>query len=261
MWRSAKVSLAGSGHAAALGWGIYIYIYIDYIIYIYIYIYICVWLHFLGNYIFVSNAMGNTKQTHSKYCIFIDISYKYTTEKKRKIILKFELLDAGTPPAPSSSSKSAIMGKAKKDRAARRGADGGGSAASSKNNTPSKKAKVRESSPDADSTGNATATASDEEPTEVAKQVSAPFFISIYCFQINILTISACCSPSQMHWTSSRTFSRAFSRPCRRRRRPSTSSPLSLPWVVGGVAVRLRRQLLGALAVTVMRTAPTAAGT
>jgi len=202
-----------------------------------------------------------TKQTHSKYCIFIDISYKYTTEKKRKIILKFELLDAGTPPAPSSSS--AIMGKAKKDRAARRGADGGGSAASSKNNTPSKKAKVRETSPDADSTGNATATASDEEPTEVAtgKQVSAPFFVAIYCFQIKILTISACCSPSRMLWTSSRTFSRAFSRPCRRRRRPSTSSPLSLPLVVGGVAVRLRRQLLGRLAVTVMTTAPTAAGT
>jgi len=127
-----------------------------------------------------------TKQTHSKYCIFIDISYKYTTEKKRKIILKFELLDAGTPPAPSSS---AIMGKAKKDRAAKRGADGGGSAASSKNNTPSKKAKVRETSPDADSTGNATATASDEEPTEVGKQVCKTFFISIYCFQINILTI------------------------------------------------------------------------
>jgi len=203
-----------------------------------------------------------TKQTHSKYCIFIDISYKYTTEKKRKIILKFELLDAGTPPAPSSS---AIMGKAKKDRAAKRGADGGGSAASSKTNTPSKKAKVREraESPDADSTGNATATASDEEPTEVAtgKQVSAPFFVAIYCFQIKILTISACCSPSRMHWTSSRTFSRAFSRPCRRRRRPSTSSPVSLPLVVGGVAVRLRRQLLGRLAVTVMTTAPTAAGT
>ena len=162
---------------------------------------------------------------------------------------------------PHRPPPSAIMGKAKKDRAAKRGADGGGSAASSKNNTPSKKAKVRESSPDADSTGNATATASDEEPTEVAtgKQVSAPFFISIYCFQIKILTISACCS--QMHWTSSRTFSRAFSRPCRRRRRPSTSSPLSLPLVVGGVAVRLRRQLLGRLAVTVMRTAPTAAGT
>ena len=47
-----------------------------------------------------------TKQTHSKYCIFIDISYKYTTEKKRKIILKFELLHAGTPPAPSTSSLS-----------------------------------------------------------------------------------------------------------------------------------------------------------
>jgi len=91
---------------------------------------------------------------------------------------------------PHRPPPSAIMGKAKKDRAAKRGADGGGSAASSNNNTPSKKAKVvRETSPDADSTGNATATASDEEPTEVAKQVSLPFFISIYCFQINILTI------------------------------------------------------------------------
>ena len=98
-------------------------------------------------------------------------------EKKRKIILKFELLDAGAPPAPSSSS--AIMGKAagKRDRAARRGGcDGGGSQASSKNVTPSKKPKVCDSSPDQDSTGNATAT--DEEPTtEVAKQVSLPFFI------------------------------------------------------------------------------------
>jgi len=163
---------------------------------------------------------------------------------------------------PHRPPPSAIMGKAKKDRAAKRGADGGGSAASSNNNTPSKKAKVvRETSPDADSTGNATATASDEEPTEVGKQVCKTCFISTYCLQIKILTISACCSPSRMLWTSSRTFSRAFSRPCRRRRRPSTSSPLSLPLVVGGVAVRLRRQLLGRLAVTVMRTAPTAAGT